>query len=63
MKHLENGISKRSKNDGTVLWTDGQGSQEALADPGGLITDDTIKVEENKLGSEHSTTSWAQMAK
>jgi hypothetical protein len=46
-----------------VLWTDGQGSQEALADPGGLMTDNTIKVEENELGSEHSTTSWAQTAK
>jgi hypothetical protein len=63
MKHLENGMSKHSKRNGTALWTDGQGSQEALADPGGLITDNTIKVEENELGSEHGTTSWALMAK
>lgn len=56
-------MGKRSKRSGTVLWTDGQGSQEALADPGGLITDTTIKVDENELDSKHSTTSWAQMAK
>ena len=63
MKHLENGMGKRSKRSDTVLWTDGQGSQEALADPGGLITDTTIKVDESELDSKHSTTSWAQMAK
>lgn len=63
MKHLENGMSKRSKRSDTVLWTDGQGSQEALADPGGLITDTSIKVDKNELDSKHSTTSWAQMAK
>lgn len=61
MKHLENGVDKRSKRNGTVLWTDGQGSQEALADPGGLVTDTTAKVEDNGLGSRHSNTSWAQM--
>ena len=31
MKALENGMSKRSKRDDTVLWTEGQSSQEALA--------------------------------
>jgi hypothetical protein len=63
MKQLENGMGKRSKRDDTVLWTNGQGSQEALADPGGLITDTTTKVGDNELGSRHSTRSWAQMAK
>lgn len=62
MKALENGMSKRSKRDDTVLWTEGQSSQEALADPGGLITD-TTKVEDNELSSRYCTTSWTQTAK
>ena len=55
-------MSKRSKRDDTVLWTEGQSSQEALADPGGLITD-TTKVEDNELSSRYCTTSWTQTAK
>ncbi|KAF2621104.1 hypothetical protein BU25DRAFT_253525 [Macroventuria anomochaeta] len=63
IKSLESGYTSQSKRKDQVLWTDGHGSEEALADLGGLITVTTTKIQHDEPSARPSTTSSAQLPK
>lgn len=63
LKSLESGNTKKLKRRDQELWTDGHGSEEALADLGGLLTVTTTRVQDDASGARPSTAASTQPTK
>lgn len=61
LKGLGDKKASRSERKDTKLWNIEEGSQEALADPGGLITVTTTKFPDNEPSTRPSTMSSAHL--
>lgn len=55
MKTMKQDANKRARRIDGMLWTEDQGSQEVLADPGGLIATNAASVDDTELGTMPST--------